>query len=119
MTGSGQCPENDEGPVAPGPSQMLHRVAPRFREVMRTTRGGFVLPTVEHVHGVRESFPRPRVDTHSAHAAASPARLCASRSVADLVVELHAVTRPTSSLSQLTWREVGAAGGSRSGRGSP
>ena len=78
-----------------------------------------MLPTVEQVHATGKAFPRPRVDSHCAHAAASPARLCAPRSVADLVFELHAETRPTSFLSRRTWREVGATGGSRRGRGSP
>lgn len=68
---------------------------------------------------MRKAFPRVRVASHSTHAAGMPAWTYDARTEADLVVELPAETRPTSFLSRRTWREVGAAGGSRRGRGSP
>ena len=77
-----------------------------------------MLPTLEEAQVMRKAFPRVRVTSHSAHASVA-AWTYAARTVADLVVELPAETRPMSFLSHRTWREVGAAGGSRRGRGSP
>ncbi len=76
-----------------------------------------MLPTLEQCDTAAESFPRGRVDARRARI--SPALAIGSRTGAHLVVELDAVTRPMSFLSRRTWREVGAAGGSRGGRGSP
>lgn len=69
----------------------------------------------------RKAFPRLRVASHSAHAAAAtPAWTYDARTEADLVIELlPAESRPTNFLSRRMWREVGAAGGGRRGRGSP
>ncbi len=78
-----------------------------------------MLPTVEQVHPAGKSFRRGRVDSLRALAVPAPALVLGTRAVADLPVELHARTRPTSFPTRRMWREVGAAGGSRSGRGSP
>lgn len=79
-----------------------------------------MLPTVEQCDPARESFPRGRVATRHPRTSPSPALVIGSRTGADLVVELPTVvTRPTSFLSRRTRREVGAAGGSYGGRGSP
>ncbi len=78
-----------------------------------------MLPTVEQCDTARESFPRGRVATRHARTSPSPELVIRSRTGADLVVELRAVTRPTSFLSRRARREVGAAGGSCGGRGSP
>lgn len=78
-----------------------------------------MLPTLEQCDTARKSFPRGRVDARHACTVPSPALAIGSRTDAGLVDELDAVTRPTSFLTCRSWREVGAAGGSRSGRGSP
>ena len=78
-----------------------------------------MLPTVEQVHAAGRSFRCGRVDSHRARAVPAPALVLGTPAVADLTVELHARTRPTSFPTRRMWREVGAAGGSRSGRGSP
>jgi hypothetical protein len=74
-----------------------------------------VLPTVEQTLTAGTSFPRGRVDSSCAHAAASAALVLGPRTVAGLVVERHAETRPTSSLSRRTWREVVTTGMARHG----
>lgn len=74
-----------------------------------------MLPTVEEVHAAGKCFPRPRVDAHSAHTAPSPSWAFGPRTVADLVVELHAETRPMTYLSPSSRREVVAAGMARHG----
>ena len=89
LTGSGQCPENDEGPVAPGPSRMLHRVAPRFREAMRTTHvgeevlccprtSGATVVTVRQLHAARRLLRRWRVVVRWEHALPSRWRRAAN-----------------------------------------
>lgn len=78
-----------------------------------------MLPTLEQRDTARESFPRGRVAARHARTSPSPALVIRSRTGADLVVELRALTRPTSFLSRRTRREVGAAGGRCGGRGSP
>lgn len=68
---------------------------------------------------MRKPFPHPRVEADRALVPAA-ARVTVPWTGVDLVVELPAVTWPTCSLSRRTRREVmAAAGGSRSGRGSP
>lgn len=74
-----------------------------------------MLPTVEEVDAAGMYFPRPRVDAHSAHAAPSPAQVFGPRTVADLVVELHAETRPMTYLSLSSRRGVVTAGIARHG----
>lgn len=79
-----------------------------------------MLPTLEQRDTARESFPRGRVDARRVRTSPSPELVIRSRTGADLVVELRAATRPTMFLSRRrTRREVGAAGGSCGGRGSP
>lgn len=79
-----------------------------------------MLPTVEQVDTAGRGFPRARVATHGARISASPVSVDDAWPAADLVIELPAVTRPTTSPSRRTRREVmAAAGGSRTGRGSP
>ncbi|GAB2446524.1 hypothetical protein GCM10027062_29900 [Nocardioides hungaricus] len=74
-----------------------------------------MLPTVEQTQTPGMSFPRGRVASSCARAVPSAALVLGPRTVADLVVELHAVTRPMTYLSPSSRREVVAAGMARHG----
>lgn len=74
-----------------------------------------MLPTVEQTQTPGTSFPRGRVASSCARAVASAALVRGPRTNADLVVELHAVTRPMTYLSPSSRREVVAAGMARHG----
>jgi hypothetical protein len=74
-----------------------------------------VLPTVEQTQTPGTSFPRGRVASSCARAVPSAALVLGPRTVADLVVELHAETRPTNSLTPQMRGEVVTAGMARHG----
>ena len=74
-----------------------------------------MLPTVEQTQTVGTSFPRGRVAFRCAPAATSAALVLGPRTVADLVVELRAETRTTSSMPRHTWREAVEASSIRDG----
>lgn len=74
-----------------------------------------MLPTVEQTHVARTSFPCRRV---GARARQHTPALGGGALYFQVAAEVRS-GRSMSFLSRRTWREVGAAGGSRRGRGSP